>query len=234
MKILRILMSVGMLCSFVYLAYNVFSPMATEPVNPTVDSGASKVTSVSETSVIKQADKRKKTPIEKKPVKKIKLATKASDIDTVDMMDEDSPSEIRDWRDGLASTADDPVESADALRYSLEKQPIDPEWSAEATDTLEKVIGDEYLSKQLGLLEVDCRATMCRLELDPDSEESLSKLESNLALLQGTPFTHFIIESYEKSFEETEESNKAVVYITRNEEYVASANSQNDEDFFEE
>ncbi len=71
---------------------------------------------------------------------------------------------------------------------------------------------------------------MCRLELDPDSEESLSKLENNLALLQGTPFTHFIVESYE----ETEEFNKSVVYITRNEEYVASANNLEDEDFFEE
>ena len=233
MKTTSILITVSLLSGGTYLASNEFFPPSTETTNPSIDENlkfGATITSPSLGNNVNQQTTKKVEPVAKQPAKKIKLAANESEIGAEETIDEDFPDEIRNWQEGLASTADDPVESADALRYSLEKQPIDPEWSAEATDTLEKVIGDEYLSKQLGLVEVDCRATMCRLELDPDSEESLSKLENNLALLQGTPFTHFIVESYE----ETEEFNKSVVYITRNEEYVASANSQNDEDFFEE
>ncbi len=229
MKTTPVLIVVGLLSGGTYLASNGFFPLSAEPTNLAMDKNIQFGTSTltpSGNNIRQHTEKRKVDAVTKKSAKKIKRATNDSVIETEDNRIENSPSEIRDWQEGLAATADDPVESADALRYSLEKQPIDPEWSAQATDTLEKVIGDEYLSKQLGLVEVDCRATMCRLELDPDSEESLSKLENNLALLQGTPFTHFIVESYE----ETEEFNSSVVYITRNEEYVASAG----DDFFEE
>ena len=233
MKTTPILIVVGLLSGGTYLVSNGFFPLSAEPTDAAMDKNIQlgiPTLTPSGNNIRQHTEKRKVDAVAKKTAKKIKLTENKPDIEAEDTMAEDSLGEIRNWQDGLAATADDPVESADALRYSLEKQPIDPEWSAEATDTLEKVIGDEYLSKQLGLVEVDCRATMCRLELDPDSEESLSKLENNLALLQGTPFTHFIIESYE----ETEEFNKSVVYITRNEEYVASANSLEGDDFFEE
>ncbi|MEE9356104.1 MAG: hypothetical protein V3U75_10990 [Methylococcaceae bacterium] len=234
MKTTPILIAVGLLSGGTYLVSNGFFPLSVESTSPTMDENQQIDTPTISPTLKKDIQphtkKRKVESITKKPAKKIKLAGNESEIGAEETIDENFPDEIRNWQDGLAATADDPIESADALRYSLEKQPIDPEWSAEATDTLEKVIADEYLAKQLGLIEVDCRATMCRLELDPESEESLSKLENNLALLQGTPFTHFIIESYEES----EEFNKSVVYITRNEQFVASANNLEDEDFFEE
>lgn len=234
MKTTPILIAVSLISGSMYLVSNGFFPLAVEPANQIMDESQQIETSATsmplEKNVPHQIKKRKVEPVTKKPAKETQLAINNSEIGTEDNMLDNFPNEVRDWQEGLAATANDPVESADALRYSLEKQPIDPEWSAQATDTLEKVIGDEYLAKQLGLLDVECRATLCRLELDPDSEESLTKLENNLALLQGTPFTHFIIESYE----ETEESNKSVVYITRNEEYVASANSLEDGEFFEE
>jgi len=234
MKTTPILIAVGLLSGGTYLVNNGFFPLSAESANPVMHENQQNDTSAISPSLEKniqsQTKKSKIEPVTKKPAKKTKLADNDSEIEAEETRVENFPDEIRNWQDGLASTADDPVESADALRYSLEKQPIDPEWSAEATDTLEKVIADEYLAKQLDLIEVDCRATMCRLELDPESEESLSKLENNLALLQGTPFTHFIVESYE----ETDESNKSVVYITRNEQYVASTNSLEDDEFFEE
>ncbi len=234
MKTTPILIAVSLISGSTYLVSNGFFPLAVKPANQTIDESQQIETSATsmplEKNVPHQIKKRKVEPVTKKLAKETQLAINHSEIGAEDNMIDDFPNEVRDWQEGLAATADDPVESADALRYSLEKQPIDPEWSAQATDTLEKVIGDEYLAKQLGLVEVDCRATMCRLELDPESEESLSKLENNLALLQGNPFTHFIVESYE----EREESNTSVVYVMRNEQYVASANNLEDEAFFEE
>lgn len=234
MKIKSILITVGLLSGGTYLVSNGLIPISAESINPMMDENQQTDTSAIspplEKNIQPQTKKRKIQAVTKKTAKEIKLAENKSEIEAEDNTDEGFPDEIRNWQNGLAATADDPVESADALRYSLEKQPIDPEWSAQATETLEKIIGDEYLAKQLGLVEVDCRATMCRLELDPESEESLSKLENNLALLQGNPFTHFIVESYE----ETEELNKSVVYVMRNEQYVASANSLVGEEFFEE
>jgi hypothetical protein len=70
-----------------------------------------------------------------------------------------------------------------ALSQDLERQDADDSWQNEITDYLTGELRDPRWS-QSNLLEVDCRTTLCRVQLEHEGTEQANAFTADLALAQ--------------------------------------------------
>lgn len=64
----------------------------------------------------------------------------------------------------------------DAVSENFRSQEADPEWSAEALDAIETAFQSEELAGA-SVLDMDCRATLCRVEVEHRNPEELMEFE---------------------------------------------------------
>lgn len=96
------------------------------------------------------------------------------------------------------------------IETSLLNEQTDPQWSSRASSSIEQALLSEHLT-DTALVAVDCRFTLCRVEVEHDSPQALAQFQTAFSqLIEGAELQPAIVDT-----ESAEDWSTTVVYLIR-------------------
>lgn len=96
------------------------------------------------------------------------------------------------------------------IETSLQQEHVDASWSTEASDAIEQTFDSEELAGA-SLVDLECRSTLCRVEVLHDDSEQLTEFQ----LLFPNKIGHILPQLTLDHVEEGDSSTSTVIYLAR-------------------
>lgn len=112
-------------------------------------------------------------------------------------------------------------EQGEQLELNFREQTTDPDWAAKTKTLLHDALTSDKISTE-NIIDIDCRATMCRVELSNDNQHEAPKF-TTFAMNIGAELPNIMVDQNT----ERDGSTTTVMYISKEEFALSSSSSSN-------